>query len=196
MTTSKGQIIGYARVSSSGQNLDVQLAKLNKYGCDKIYQEKISGIEQNRPELIKCLDYVRKDDTLIITRLDRMARSALHLGQIAEKLKKKQVKFIVLDQEIDTGSPQGSLMFNMLSAFAQFENELRKERQIEGIKKAQEKGIKFGRPAKITKEMAQAILNDANNQVAVSEILKKYGISRRSYYKIKNKNHPTVMRHF
>ncbi|MCF6766769.1 recombinase family protein [Thiotrichales bacterium 19S11-10] len=101
----KSQLVGYARVSSSGQNLDVQLEKLKKYGCDEIYQEKISGVNQNRPELIKCLDYVRKGDTLVITKLDRMARSALHLGQIVEKLKKKNVNFVVIDQHIDTSSP-------------------------------------------------------------------------------------------
>lgn len=90
MTTSKkSQLIGYARVSSAGQNLDVQLSKLNAYGCDKIYKEKLSGLDQNRPELLKCLDCIREHDTLVVTRLDRVARSALHLGQIVELLEEK-----------------------------------------------------------------------------------------------------------
>ena len=82
-------MIGYARVSSAGQNLDVQLAKLSGYGCDKIYKEKLSGLDQNRPELAKCLNYAREHDTLVVTKLDRVARSALHLGQIVELLEEK-----------------------------------------------------------------------------------------------------------
>ena len=97
---SKSRIIGYARVSSGNQNLDTQLDRLQKHGCDKIYQEKISGVDQNRPALLSCLDYLRDGDTLVITRLDRMARSAVHLGQIAEKLKHKDVNLVVLEQNI------------------------------------------------------------------------------------------------
>ncbi|MCF6768350.1 recombinase family protein [Thiotrichales bacterium 19S11-10] len=188
----KSQLVGYARVSSSGQNLDVQLEKLKKYGCDEIYQEKISGVNQNRPELIKCLDYVRKGDTLVITKLDRMARSALHLGQIVEKLKKKNVNFVVIDQHIDTSSPQGKLMFHMLSGFAEFENEIRKERQVEGIKNALKKGIDFGRPMKITKKVAQKILKASESDMTVKEILKKFSIARSTYYLIKNGKHPAL----
>ena len=123
----KSQSIGYARVSSVGQNLDTQLNKLSEYGCDKIYKEKISGLEQNRPALISCLDYVRAGDTVVVTRLDRVARSALHLGQIVDLLENKEVNFVVIDQNIDTKSSQGKLMFHMLASFAEFEQSLRKE---------------------------------------------------------------------
>ena len=141
MNHNNGQLVGYARVSSSGQSLDVQIDKLTQFGCQKIYKEKLTGMDQNRPALLQCLDYVREGDTLVITKLDRMARSALHLGQIAEKLETKKVNFIVLDQNIDTSTPHGKLMFNMLASFAEFENGIRKERQAEGIKKAIQKGL-------------------------------------------------------
>jgi DNA invertase Pin-like site-specific DNA recombinase len=181
----KSQLIGYARVSSSGQNLDVQLAKLGGYGCDKIYKEKLSGLDQNRPELAKCLDYVREHDTLVVTRLDRVARSALHLGQIVELLEEKKVNFVVIDQNIDTKTPQGKLMFQMLASFAEFEQSLRKERQMDGIKQAKKNGVKFGRPSTLTREKANAVLEDMGTDLSVQAIMDKHAISRRSYYAIK-----------
>ena len=168
-----GEVIGYARVSSQGQSLDIQLSKLTVYGCDKIYKEKISGVNQNRPELIACLDYVRKGDTLVITKLDRMARSAYHLGTIVDRLKKKEVEFVVLDQNIDTSTPQGTLMFQMLSAFAEFENNLRKERQLEGIKKAKEDGKPFGRPLQVDSELIENVKKSMAKGITVSRILTK-----------------------
>ena len=104
--------VGYARVSSVGQSLDVQLDKLKH--CDKIYKEKKSGTSNKRPKLEACLEYVREEDTLVVTRLDRLARSTLHLCQIAEILKQKQVSLQVLDQNINTSDATGRLLFNML----------------------------------------------------------------------------------
>ena len=106
--------IGYARVSSVGQSLEVQLAKL--VDCDNIYQEKRSGAAGKRPRLDACLEYVREGDTLVVTRLDRLARSTLHLCQIAEELKRKQVDLQVVDQQIDTTDATGRLLFHMLGA--------------------------------------------------------------------------------
>src|SRR5215211_5455571 len=120
-------LIGYARVSSVGQSLDVQLDKLQH--CNKIYQETISGAAGKRPRLLACLEYVREGDTLVVTRLDRLARSTLHLCQIAAELDRKQVHLQVLDQQIDTGDATGRLLFHMLGAIAQFVTELRAERQ-------------------------------------------------------------------
>jgi len=183
----QGQLVGYARVSSYGQSLDIQIERLQQYGCSKIYQEKISGINQNRPMLIACLDYVREHDTLVVTKLDRMARSVFHLGKIVDRLHKKKTNFVVIDQAMDTTTSQGKLMFHMLASFAEFENELRKERQIEGIAKAKKKGVQFGRPTKVNKEMQRAILADiADSSMSVRAILEKYDISRNAYYKVKN----------
>ena len=135
--------VGYARVSSVGQSLEVQLDKLKH--CDKIYQEKKSGASGKRPRLQACLEYIREGDTLVVTRLDRLARSTLHLCQIAADLERKQVNLQVLDQNINTNSATGRLLFNMLGAIAQFETEIRAERQMDGIQKAKERGVHFGR---------------------------------------------------
>ena len=105
-----GKTIGYARVSSVGQSLDVQLAKLKEYGCSKIYREKKSGVDSNRPELKKCLDYVREGDVLVITKLDRLARSTLDLHKIVKGLNDKDVGFRVLDQSMDTTTKEGRLI--------------------------------------------------------------------------------------
>src|SRR5919106_3805373 len=121
--------VGYARVSSVGQSLEVQLDKL-KY-CDKLYQEKKSGASGRRPQLKACLAYLREGDTLVVTRLDRLARSTLHLCQIAANLERKQINLQVLDQNINTNDATGRLLFNMLGAVAQFEIEIRAERQMD-----------------------------------------------------------------
>jgi len=178
--------VGYARVSSVGQKLDIQIEKLKDYGCTKIYQEKISGVDQNRPELIKCLDYVRdSDDTLVVTKLDRIARSTLHLGKIVEHLQSKKVNLVVLDQNIDTTTIYGKLTFQILASVAEFENEIRKERQKEGIQKALKDGKRFGRPRKVTAKIIEQVLEDSKTKT-VSQILKDNNISQRTYYKIKN----------
>lgn len=119
--------IGYARVSSTGQSLEVQQAKLNKAQCDRIYQEKRSGRTAERPEFQACMNYLREGDTLVITRLDRLARSVVHLAQLAERFQEEGIDLIVLDQNIDTGTSTGRLMFNMLASIAEFENDLRTE---------------------------------------------------------------------
>jgi DNA invertase Pin-like site-specific DNA recombinase len=137
-------LVGYARISSGGQSLEVQLDKLEH--CDRIFQEKkISGASDTRPRLRACLEYVREGDTLVVTRLDRLARSTLHLGQIAAELDRRQVHLQVLDQHIDTSDATGRLLFHMLGAIAQFETGLRAERQMDGIRKARTWGVRFGR---------------------------------------------------
>ena len=119
---------GYARVSSVGQSLGVQLDKLKD--CRKIFQEKKSGISSKRSQLEACLEYVRDEDTLVVTRLDRLARSTLHRCQIADELKRKNVELQVLDQNINTADATGRLLFNMLGAIAQFETEIRIKRTL------------------------------------------------------------------
>jgi len=146
-----GEIIGYARVSSIGQSLDVQLDKLREAGCTRIFSEKRSGKQtDNRPELQACLQFLREGDSLVISRLDRMARSVLDLAKIAELLRERGVALRVVDQAIDTSSPEGRLMFSLLGAFAQFENDIRSERQADGIAKAKQKGVAFGRKKALT----------------------------------------------
>jgi len=146
--------VGYARVSSVGQSLDVQREKLSD--CDKLFEEKRSGTTDARPQLKQCLGYVRDGDQLIVTRIDRLARSTLHLCQIAETLRDKGVDLVVLDQNIDTSNATGRLLFNMLGAIGQFETEIRAERQMDGIKKAKDRGVQFGkRPALTTNQIVE-----------------------------------------
>ena len=178
-------IIGYARVSSTGQSLDVQLDKLQAYGCEKIYQEKLSGSSAyNRPELQRCLHYVREGDILVITRLDRLARSVLDLTTMVSNLKQQGVDLVVIDQAIETQTPTGKLLFNMLAAIAEFETELRKERQTEGIAKALSKGVKFGAKAKLTPEQLTQMRIDRESGVLIKELCRKYGLSKASVYRL------------
>ena len=174
-------LVGYARVSSVGQSLQVQLDKLAH--CDKIFQEKKSGVSDKRPRLKACLEYVREGDVLAVTRLDRLARSTLHLCQIADELNNKRVALQVLDQNINTGDATGRLLFNMLGAIAQFETEIRAERQMDGIQKAKERGIEFGRKKKLTADERNELQRRRRKGDLIRELMKDYGLSKASVYR-------------
>jgi DNA invertase Pin-like site-specific DNA recombinase len=174
-------LVGYARVSSLGQRLDVQVAKLQH--CDKLFQEQTSGSADTRPRLVACLEYVREGDTLVVTRLDRLARSTWHLCQIAELLVRKQVALQVLDQSIDTSDATGRLLFHMLGAIAQFETELRAERQREGIQNAQERGVHFGRPKKLTPLQQRDLQRRRAEGILIRTLMQDYGLSKVSVYR-------------
>jgi DNA invertase Pin-like site-specific DNA recombinase len=173
--------VGYARVSSVGQSLEVQLDKLKN--CDKIFQEKKSGTSDNRLKLKECLEYVREDDTIVVTRLDRLARSTLHLCQIAEELKKKKVAIQVIDQNIDTNDATGRLLFNMLGAISQFETEIRSERQMDGIKKALANGVSFGKKKKLDKKQVAQLQQKREQGIKIKDLMKDYGLSKASVYR-------------
>jgi DNA invertase Pin-like site-specific DNA recombinase len=173
--------VGYARVSSVGQSLDVELDKLQY--CNKLFQETRSGAAGPRPRLHACLDYVRDGDTLVVTRLDRLARSTLHLCQIAETLARKQVHLHVLDQHIDTSDATGRSLFHMLGAIAPFETELRAERQMDGITKAKARGVHFGRTKQLTPQQI-AVLRDRRAQgVRITTLMQDYDLSNASVYR-------------
>lgn len=174
-------LIGYARVSSVGQSLDVQLGKLAH--CDKIFEEKKSGTSDKRSRLKACLEYVREGDALVVTRLDRLARSTLHLCQIAETLKQKGVDLQVLDQSINTGDATGRLLFNMLGAIGQFETEIRAERQMEGIHKAKQRGVAFGRQKKISQKQVQEMKEKRGQGALIKELMEEYSLSKASVYR-------------
>jgi len=177
------QTIGYARVSSIGQSLDIQLDKLK--GCDKVFQEKRSGKQTDtRSELLKALDYVREGDSLVITRLDRMARSVLDLAKIVDGLKSKGVALRVLDQSIDTSTSEGKLMFHMLGAFAEFENDIRRERQMDGIAKAQANGVKFGRKPVLTSKQISTIRRLRNKEgFTIAQLMERFQVGRTTVYR-------------
>lgn len=174
--------VGYARVSSTGQSLDVQLEKLKD--CEEVFQEKRSGrTADNRPELQACLKFLRKGDTLYVTKLDRLARSVFHLQQIKAMLDDKGVELVVIDQNIDTTTPAGRLMFSMLAAIAEFENDLRKERQADGIALAKEKGVQLGRKATLNDEQIEEMRQKRQEGAKIKDLQEAYGLSKASVYR-------------
>jgi len=182
-------LIGYARVSSTGQSLDVQVDKLTEYGCKnsdgKIYQEKKSGSKTgNRTELNSCLEHLREGDSLVITKLDRLARSTYDLTKIAKNLERRNIDLVVLDQSIDTSTPTGKLLFNMLGSIAEFENAIRKERQTDGIAKAKELGIKFGAKPKLTQEQVIELKAKREDGVMVKDLMDEYGLGKTTVYRL------------
>jgi DNA invertase Pin-like site-specific DNA recombinase len=164
-----------------GQTLDVQLDKLKH--CDKIFQEKRSGASDKRPRLKACLEYVREGDTIVVTRLDRLARSTLHLCQIAAELERKRVDLQVIDQNINTSDATGRLLFNMLGAIAQFETELRAERQKDGIRKAKERGVSFGRTKKLTPALIAELQSRREQGELIKTLMRDYSLSKASVYR-------------
>jgi DNA invertase Pin-like site-specific DNA recombinase len=180
-----GCIEGYARVSTSDQQYDSQVDSLQAAAVEKLFAEKQSATgAARRPELENCLSYVREGDTLCITRLDRLARSMTELTRIVSMLESKGVSLGVLDQGIDTTTSEGRLLFHMLGAFAQFETELRRERQLEGIRKAKQKGIRFGRPKALTAAEAKAMRSMRSEETAsIGQIARRFAVSRSTVYR-------------
>lgn len=178
-----GQVIGYARVSSVGQSLDVQLEKLIEAGCERMYQEKVSGTSTDgREQLAELLRYVREGDEVVITKLDRLGRSLADLLDITKQLEAKSVTLRVLDQNLETKTAQGKLMFSMLGAFAEFETALRKERQMEGIAKAKAEGKYTGRPKSIDEDAIKATLLEGGK--SLREIAAHHGVSRATVHRL------------
>jgi DNA invertase Pin-like site-specific DNA recombinase len=178
-------IIGYARVSSVGQSLDVQHAALEEAGCTKVFAEKKSGRRaSDREALQEALEYVREGDTLVVTRLDRLARSVIDLHQIIALLSQKGVAFRVLQQAgIDTSTSSGKLLLTMLGAVAEFEADIRAERQRDGIEVAKTKGVYKGRPATIDPVAITAALAAGERPSALA---KRLGIARSTVYRLRS----------
>lgn len=175
--------IGYARVSTEGQELTVQLEQLQAAGVDKVYQEKASGVKQDRPQLAALIEHVRAGDTVIVCKLDRIARSTKHLLEIVEALEKKGVAFRVLNINLDTSTPTGKLMLSMLAAIGQFEREMMLERQREGIRIAKDAGVYKGRKPTARGQAARVldlIARGTTKQAIADEI----GIGVASVYRI------------
>ena len=141
------------------------------------------GALPSGPAWLTALDYVREGDMLVVTRLDRLARSTWHLCQIAESLARKPVHLVVLDQSIDTSDATGRLLFHMLGAIAQFETELRAERQREGIQKAQERGVHFGRKQKLTSAQVGELRRRRAQGILIKTLMHDYSLSKVSVYR-------------
>lgn len=175
--------VGYARVSTAEQSLDLQIQQLEDSGCIKIFSDTASGSNTQRAGFITLMDYLRGGDTLIITRIDRIARSVLDLQQLVQQLKEREIILEALEQPISTSSASGKAFLDMLTVFAEFELNIRKERQLEGIAAAKIAGKYKGRKPLTNEIKHQAIelYKKYNNKIKVAKILK---ISRNSLYKI------------
>lgn len=178
-------VIGYARVSSTGQSLEVQEAALKDAGCEKIFAEKKSGRRaSDREQLGLAVDFIREGDTLVVTRLDRLARSVIDLHQIIAKVTAKGAAFRVLQQSgIDTSTSTGKLTLAVLAAVAEFEADIRAERQKDGIEAAKSRGVYKGRPATIDPAAIQSALAAGEGPAVIA---KRLGVARSTVYRLKD----------
>lgn len=176
-------VYGYARVSTTDQDLSVQREALKAAGCEIIRDEKVSAnSRQGRDELETLLEFLRDGDTLVVTRLDRLARSLDDLSGIARELQAKGVALKATEQTVDTSDAAGKAFFQMLGVFAEFETNLRKERQMEGIAKAKAEGKYKGRKPSIDVDEVRR-LKEVESKGA-SEIARELGIARTSVYRV------------
>lgn len=176
--------IGYARVSSDDQNLDLQRDALKQAGCERLYEEKESGGKIDRPELLRLMEVLRTGDTLVVWRLDRLGRSLKHLIETVEQLEALGVGFQSVTEAINTTTSGGKLVFHIFAALAEFERTLIQERTRAGLKAARARGRQGGRPRTLNEDkrrMAQALRDDPGQSVA--SICKALGITRTTFYR-------------
>ena len=177
--------IGYVRTSTTDQNLDAQIEALTAAGCAMVRQEQRSGATlEGRPELKTILDFIHPGETLVVTRIDRLARSMQDLQTIVRRLKEKDAHLAATEQPVDTSTAAGKAFYDMLGVFAEFETNLRRERQAEGIKAAKSKGVYRGRSPKIDMSAIQAKLVEGYSP---TEIAREMAVSRGTVYKAKAK---------
>ena len=176
--------MGYARVSSDDQNLDLQRDALKIAGCERVYEEKESGGKLDRPELLRLMEALRSGDTLVVWRLDRLGRSLKHLIETIETLEAQGVGFQSVTESIDTTTSGGKLVFHIFAALAEFERTLIRERTRAGLKAARARGRQGGRPKIMSDDkykMAQALRDDPTQ--SIQTICKTLGISRTTFYR-------------
>ena len=175
-------LFGYARVSTSDQDLGIQETALRAAGCQTIRSEKKSGSERGaRTELQVLLDFLRKGDTLVVTRIDRLARSMKDLQDIVHELKGREIALKATEQPIDTGTAAGKAFLVMLGVFAEFETNLRRERQLEGIEAAKARGVYRGGKPRIDPDVVRKLIADG---IKPAHIARQLGISRGTVYKL------------
>ena len=174
---------GYARVSTTDQDLTVQREALKAAGCEIIREEKVSGTSrQGRDELETLLQFLRPGDTLVVTRLDRLARSMDDLSQIVNELQQRGAALKATEQPVDTSTAAGKAFFQMLGVFAEFETNLRRERQMEGIAKAKAKGVYKGRKPSIDVDEVKRLRDE--DGLGATKIARQLGIARPSVYRV------------
>ncbi len=185
-------IVGYARVSTDDQTLDLQQDALKKAGCERIFTDTASGTKADRPGLEEAIDFLRAGDSLAVWRLDRLGRSLKNLIELVNRLHGRQISFRSLTEQIDTTTSGGKLIFHIFGALAEFERDLIRERTQAGLAAARARGRQGGRPRLLETEkkvaMAQTLYNDKSNSIA--QICQTLRISRATLYRyIKVRNH-------
>lgn len=182
--------IGYARISTSHQQLDAQINALTKCGCDKIFTEQESGRKTKRRQLDKAIASLEKGDTFVIFKLDRLSRGTKHLLSLMEFFNEAEINFVSIQNNIDTSTSMGKFFFTIMSAFAEMEAELIRERVLSGLEAAKEKGITLGRPIE-NKNLKTVIDQYMNTDLSITEIAKLNQISRPTVYNyLKRENIP------
>lgn len=178
--------VGYGRVSTKDQHVASQQDALRQAGCDPIFiDEGVSGVKASRPELDKAIAYLRKDDVLVITRLDRLGRSVANLVQLLEKLRTNGVQLVVTEQGIDTTTTYGKLLFNIIASFAEFEHDLMLERTRDGLAAAKARGRMGGRKVSYTPLQAKTARSmKATGEHTAEEIGRTLGVSRATVYRM------------
>ena len=174
---------GYARVSTGTQNLDRQLDALEKYGVDKIYNEKMTGTKRDRPELEKMLERMTEGDTVVIESLSRLGRSTKDLIELVELFEKRGVHLVSLKEQIDTTTSTGKLLFTLMSAIAQFERDVIADRTREGLKAARARGHFGGRPRFDDEKVRQAIKLYNTKEYSLKEIEELTGVKKGTLYR-------------
>lgn len=178
--------IGYARVSTTDQSHASQVDALNGAGVDRMYLDTFTGSKASRPELDKMMGSLRRGDTVVVTRLDRLGRSARDLLNLSNELESLGVSLVVLEQNIDTSTPEGKLFFTIISAMAEFERSLIGARTRDGLEAARARGRKGGRKPVMTPAKTQTAIDMYHKGRYVSEIAQVLGVSRPSVYKALN----------
>ena len=179
--------IGYARVSTQDQKLELQLDDLKSYGCETIYKEKVSGKNKSRPQLEKMIDQLRSGDVVVVWKLDRLGRSLRDLIDLVSSFREKGVEFVSLKDGIDTGTATGRFTFNIFASLAESEREIIRERTMAGLEAARSRGRMGGRPVGLSKEALATARNAKilyeRGERTVKEIAKGLEISRATCYR-------------
>ncbi|EPX75637.1 recombinase family protein [Salipiger mucosus] len=176
--------VGYARVSTQDQKPELQLDALTKAGCEKVFVEKASGAQRDRPELKAAIDYMREGDTLVVWKLDRLARSMKQLIETVEGLDARGIGFRSITEAIDSTTPGGKLVFHIFGALAEFERSIIRERTSAGLEAARSRGRTGGRPPKLTESdlrAARAMLQDGS--ITVTDVAKQLRVSPATLYR-------------
>lgn len=181
--------IGYARVSTEDQNLDRQLDALKAYGCTRIFEEKISGKKKDREQLNAMFDYLRDgEDTVVVVKLDRLARSMKDLLELTEKMSARDIGFISIGDNIDMDTATGRLQFHLMASLAEFERDLIAERTREGLEAAKRRGKFAGRPKTDEKVLERAMKLAESGDYSIAEICEMNKISESTFYRYKRAN--------